>query len=146
MSSATTLIAVELSQLQAAVGSKDEALLQRALEQIGIARERPSYPLTLELLKDGGVLMNDLPITVEELKAELQKPERRGIKVLFIERRIGTPFEKAALSGIYVKTVHEAMAAQTVLGCQWEEPDEARSDEELPLEQAITELIQGQLM
>ena len=145
MSSATTLIAVDLRQLQGAIGSKDEALKRLALDHADDTVEKFAYPVTLVFLKEGGLLLNDVRVAPEELRSELRQPERHGIKLYCIEHRTGTPQAKSALSGDYINVIVEAMNAGTVTGWKWEVPDEAGYDDALPLEQAIAELVDGKL-
>lgn len=145
MSSATTLIAVDLGQLQDAVGSKDDSLLQRAIEQAGSANVKQSWPIVLVFLKEGGVLLNDVRVTPEKLKDELEKPEHHGIKLYCIELRTGTPQANKAIAGAYIDIITGAMKAETVVGWQWEVPADEEFHEELSLEQAVAELINGKL-
>ena len=145
MSSATTLIAVDLDRLRGAVGSKDIALAQRALEMADSSNVKQSWPVTLIFRKEGGVLFNDVFVTSEELKAELEKPEWHGIKLYCIELRTGSVQAMKALAGTYLDVISDAMRAETVVGWQWEEPADKEFAEELSLEQAVGELIDGKL-
>lgn len=145
MSSATTLIAVDLGALQGAIGCKDNSLVQRALDQADGYNAKQAWPITLTFCKEGGVLLNDVRVTPEELKAELAKPEHHGVKLFCIELRTGSPQVKQALAGAYINVITEAMQAGTVSGWQWEVPADKDYEEELSLEQAITELINGKL-
>jgi hypothetical protein len=145
MSSSTTLIGVDFRRLQEAVGSKDEVLKRQAIDQSGDAGDQTFWPIKLVFRKEGGVLLNDVSVTPDELRKELQKAENHGVKLYCIELRTGPPQHKFALAGDYLNVITDQMQAETVAGWKWEVPDEAGDSDLLPLEQAITELIDGKL-
>lgn len=143
MSSATTLIAVDLGKLQGAFGSKDEVLKRYAIDCAGDSGDQTVWPIKLVFRKEGGLLLNDVSVTPDELRRELQKTENHGIKLYCIELRTGTPQHKFALSGDYLNVISDEMKTGTVAGWKWEVPDEAGDTDLLPLEQAIVELVDG---
>lgn len=143
MSSATTLIAVSLEELQAAIGSKSDDIRDRALQQASAATQQRAWPLKLEFLDSSELLMNGAIVSPESLKAELQKPEHQGVKLYCIERRTCSIKRRATVCAEHLAVIQDAMMAGIVSGWEWETPSQSDSDEELPLEQAIAELIDG---
>ncbi len=145
MSSSTTLIAVDLRKLQEAVGSKDEELKRQAIDHSSDAGDQTVWPIKLVFRKEGGLLLNGESVTPDELRTELKKPENHGVKLHCVELRKGSPQHKFALAGDFINVITDEMQAGTVAGWKWEEPDEAGDSDLLPLEQAISELIDGKL-
>lgn len=144
MGSATTLYGVQLEVLQAAIGSRDGVLRERAK---AATQPKPvtNVPLaTVVFLADGGLIFNDLVMTPESLRAELAKPEFKGVRLHCIDQRSGNVIKRSQLSMPFLTAIQEGAAAGIVSGWEWEQAS-ADDDDEFSLEQAIDELIDGRM-
>jgi hypothetical protein len=137
MGYATTLYGVQLESLQAAIGSNDQTLFEKC-----VAANRPepvSNLPTAVFLEDGGILWNEVRLSLEELKAELAKIEP-GTKIPAIDKRSGNFLEKFKTSE-EIMTVIQPAVRERMFGFAWEESNETSDD--FPIEEAISDLIKG---
>lgn len=143
MSSATTLYAVPLEAVQAAMGSQDMQLQEKAL---AVTRPKPVTGIpqaTIIFLPDGSILFNDVPLAADAFRAELARPMWAGVRFRCIEKRTGDFVQRAKLSAAVLAVIQEAAAKGIMSGWEWEVPNEGAED--FSLEQAIAELIAGKL-
>ncbi len=81
MGYSTTLYAVDLDALRSAVGSRDARLLKRlrpAKKSAKGGKKDPMQGPRVKLTRKGEIILNGLPSSFDELKAELNRPKWKG--------------------------------------------------------------------
>lgn len=147
MGYATTLYAVDLEKLQAAIGSRDAGLIERALATGGPAEIDPTQGPRIKVTRDSQIVLNGRPVSVEELRADLQEARWSGRNVYWYHER-GQKKGVFSEAGSFMQTLRSALQGTRVAGilsCSSEEELIAGWDggDELSEEQAVAELVAG---
>lgn len=155
MSYTTHFFAVDLGQIQAAIGSKDADLRKRLFEAIRANNsDGPTDELTVVATLDGEILFNGMLLTPEEFETELRNPKWEGGMLNCYQREATTPEEGQRLKasrfgkpGSFAAFLDNAISGLNVAGISWcseEEDIYGDADGELSLEEAATHLLAGQ--
>jgi hypothetical protein len=147
MGYATTLYAVNLDALRAAVGSGDARLLRRLRPAKKSAKKRdPMQGPRVKLTRKGEIILNGQPVSFDGLKAELNRRKWKGTYLFsYVE---GTPRTgRWRKPGSFPLALAKAYPHTQFLGtlvCDSDE-DLARGweDEEVSQEEAAAELVEG---
>lgn len=148
MGYATTLYAVDLGGLGAAVGSNDAGLIERA--RAGDASPGavdPTKGPRVKLARDSQIFLNGRPVAWEELREIIRDPCWAGMFVYWYQengRMEGAWSER----GSFARALHGAMAGTRIAAlmcCNTEEDlvDGWEDDETIPDDQAAAELVAG---
>jgi hypothetical protein len=155
MGYSTTLYAVDLDRLRAAVGSSDATLVERARAAArgsGPTEVDPTQGPRIKVTRNSQIILNGRPMTLDELRPALRDPRWDGTNVLFYHERghkQGIWSDGASFMRALGAALGEAAAAGTrmigIVCCATEEELIRGWDDvdELSAEQATADLVAG---
>lgn len=150
MGYATTIYAVDLASLRAAVGSKDADLLERvsAAAQDPAAGVDPTQGPRIKVTRDSQVSLNGRSMTPDEMRSAIRDPRWGGTNLYWYHER-GQKSGIWSEAGSLMRAIQSASAGTRIAGilcCNTEDELVAGWDnDELPDEQAAAELVAGTL-
>lgn len=148
MGYSTTLYAVDLEKLRAAVGSNDADLAERvrAVGRDPAAGVDPTQGPRIKVTQDSQIILNGKPVTLDEMKAGVRDPRWAGTNLYWYHER-GQKSGQWSERGSFALALQQALAGTRLAGmlaCNTEaELLAGWDDDELSEEQAALELIAG---
>ncbi len=150
MGYSTSLYAIDLVALRAAIGSNDPILLSRAqaaCQAHGPATKDPTQGPRIKVTRDSQILLNGKPVTPEEMRDHLRDPKWAGTNLYWYHEK-GQKSGAWKEAGAFMRQLQSAVAGTRLAGllsCNseaellsgWDDEDE------LSEEQAVADLIAG---
>jgi hypothetical protein len=148
MGYSTTLYAVDLQALRAAVGSNDATLVERARTAgTGAAEADPSKDPRVKVTRDSRIFLNGRPVTLDGLREGLRDPRWAGTTV-YLHHERGHKKGIFSEAGSLMRALGAALAGTRIAGVMWCDTEEEllagwEDTDELSEEQAVADLVAG---
>jgi hypothetical protein len=148
MGYSTTLYSVDLASIQAAVGSNDAALIERALATDGPPEVDPTQGPRIKVTRDSRIFLNGRLVTLDEMRAAFQDPRWADTNVYWHHER-GQKEGVYKERGSFVGVMYPALAGSRIAGivsCDSEEELNSGGtddEDELSERQAVLDLVAG---